>query len=85
MKWLYPYQDRLLIFFSCMLITGIFLIDSARVLASISMIGLALTAIFTLKKNGIKSKLLSRKDLLVLTGLFLFLIPSFFYLQVNPR
>ncbi|MCX6186349.1 MAG: hypothetical protein NTU43_05020, partial [Bacteroidetes bacterium] len=48
-------------------------------MASISMIGLALTAIFTLKKNGIKSKLLSRKDLLVLTGLFLFLIPSFFY------
>jgi hypothetical protein len=59
MKWLNPYQDRLLIFFSCMLIAGIFLIDTARALASISMIGLALTAILTLKLKGVKAKLTS--------------------------
>ncbi len=79
MKWLNPYQDRLLIFFSCLLISGIFLIDSARSLASISMIGLALTAILTLKLKGVKAKLLARKDLLVLSGLFLFLLPSIVY------
>lgn len=79
MKWLNPYQDRLLIFFSCLLIAGIFLIDSARSLASISMIGLALTAIFTLKPKGVKAKLTARKDLLMLSGLFLFLLPSLFY------
>lgn len=79
MKWLNPYQDRLLIFFSCLLLAGIFFIDSARSLASISMIGMALTAIMTLKTKGLKTKFIGRKDLLVLSGLFLFLLPSVFY------
>ena len=79
MKWLNPYQDRLLIFFSCLLIAGIFFIDSARSLASISMIGMAITAIMTLKLKGVKAKFTGRKDLFVLSGLFLFLIPSVFY------
>jgi O-antigen ligase len=69
---------NVILFFCLFTITGILLIDKARALASIGMIGIALSAIF----YAIAIKKIKFEQLRIYVGLvccFLILLPSYFY------
>ncbi len=73
------YQSQISFFFLCMWAIGMFIIDYARIVPSIAMIGLALSALLSVKPSLLFANFKNNKSMLALSGTFLILLPSVFY------
>lgn len=74
-----PLQTRLSTFFMFMWVIGLFVLDYARVIPSVSMIGLVLTALVSVNPRSFFINFKNRKSYLALGGLFIIVLPSWFY------
>ncbi|HLP32154.1 MAG TPA: O-antigen ligase family protein [Bacteroidia bacterium] len=72
-------QEQLTCFFLMLLMAGIFLLEFARVLPSLAMGGLLLTALLSNSPAQLLRNFYTNKLLLIFSMSFLFLLPTYFY------
>lgn len=72
-------QEQFTCFFLMLLMAGIFLLEFARVLPSLAMGGLLLTALLSNSPAQLLRNFYSNKWLLIFSVSFLFLLPTYFY------